>query len=165
MARAERPPYGIICLWQMKEKSKRTDTAYIDSNWEIVEAYPVDDDGRPTGPTINVTGRDRYPHDKWMRKPIEDEEGEAYDSEDIMGRAVTMWSMSGVSVLDLHPGTWKSVQWSNFHGILELIKRDNETFRKIFKCAGHMIDGTIEKANELIRGIKPEPPMTWKRSG
>lgn len=144
-------PDGVICLWRMKKKEEITGKRgfrRLDDWWELVEAYPVDDDGRPTGETINVDGSDRHPHDGWMRTPILDEEGEEIgDNKDAMGRAVTYWSMSGVELLDFHPRTWKSVEMFRFHDLLKVLKKEWVT---VFEFGYGMELATIAAAHKIL---------------
>lgn len=146
----QKQPHGIICLWQLKPVEKRKPINYFDDNWEIIESYTVDEDGRPLGPVINVDGKERHPHLQWLHKPILDEEGDHFDSEEIMGRAVTMWSMSGVSLLDIHPENWDTVKWARWSDLLKLVQENKHLFKTIFSCGYSMCQGTEEEARKVM---------------
>lgn len=140
-------PYGIICLWQIKKQEDR-DKFRRDRDWEIIESYPIDSDGYPTTNVVNVDGRKRQPHMGWMRKPIKpvlDDDDE--ETEDAMGRAITLWTMSGVELLGLHPETWESVMMFKFHDLLKVLKKK---WIEVLECGYHMEQATIRVAQKLL---------------
>lgn len=149
-------PDGIICLWQLKKPENRTGTRgylRLSDTWDLIEVYPIDDDGRPTGDTINVDGSDRQPHRGWMRKPYElrpedkREEIDEDETEDAMGRAVTLWTMSGVELLDFHPETWESVEMFRFHELLKILRKK---WTSVFEFGYEMEQATIAEAYKVL---------------
>lgn len=104
--------YGVICYWEYSEKHK----------WQLKETFPVDMDGYPLV-TPSTGGGDRHEWDKWLFTRDD------YDPDPIMGRAVTLWCMCGVSLMGFNPPEyckWLSAQFydelkklNNWYSFLE----------------------------------------------
>src|ERR1700722_2297169 len=92
--------HGVICLWKFIPSPTQFRQ---DSKWELVESYGINHDGYALTTPKNVGG-DENSYSDWTHKKNED--GEYCNAE--MGRAVTVWTMSGVELLDFTPPDWAS---------------------------------------------------------
>lgn len=134
--------YGVICYWEYDSKKHKTKPS---QGWQLKETFPVDMDGYPLV-TPSTGGGDRHEWDKWLYTRDEDD----YDADPIMGRAVTLWCMCGVSLMGFNPPEyckWLSVQFyeelrklSNWHSFLEdghsLYLGTQEAARKVIEEYG-----------------------------
>lgn len=80
---------GVVCLWRY------TGDGY--PQWECVEAFAISENCDILSPTKHASRRDPEPWRKWMFK----------GDKEIMGRAVTLWTLTGgVRLVEFHPPEW-----------------------------------------------------------
>lgn len=125
---------GVISYWEYKE-----------SKWVLVESYPIDDDGYSLVPTSTGGGKDRHEWNKWLFAKNEDDEDEG-DPIPIMGRAVTVWSMGGVSLIGFNPPEWTKWISSQFYD--ELKKMPN--WWKFLQDGYTLYLGTMDAAEKIL---------------
>lgn len=130
--------YGVVCYWEYDPKKRQIEPR---QGWKLCESYPVDMDGYPLI-TPSTGGGDRHEWDKWLF--ARDEYG--YNSDPIMGRAVTLWCMCGVSLMGLNPPEW--CKWLGI-GFTEELKKLPNWFT--FLEDGHSLYlGTQNAARKVI---------------
>lgn len=100
--------YGVVCYWEHDPKA----------GWQFKESFPVDSDGYCLT-TPSTGGGDCHEWDKWLFTRDEDD----YNADPIMGRAVTLWCMCGVSLVGLNPPEW--CKWLSVGFTEELKKLPN----------------------------------------
>ncbi len=138
--------HAIVCYWKWVP-GKRGDHR---RQWELVEAYGVDDDGYPLVKPQNTPGKgDRQEWDHWMNKWVVPK-GSEYDDgewEPIMGRAVTLWSVTGgVRLMDFHPPKW--VEWLSVGWLEEVRKLPN--WAAFFESGYELYLGTERAVRKLL---------------
>lgn len=99
-------PHGVICCWRWKGLKRRGDEAWEfveDEVWELVEAVPINEDGRPLTRPKNC-GKDwsRWSVNDWLYEQPKDENDN--DVTSIPGRVATIWTWEGgVRLMDVNP--------------------------------------------------------------
>lgn len=127
-------PHSVVCYWESVQTNDR---------WKLVESYGIDGDGYPITTPSTGGGRDRCEWDKWLYSTSKNEQ--------IMGRAVTMWSIQcGVRLLGFNPP--KPVPWLS-NSFYEEICKDLD-WRKIIEGGPTMWFWTAREAEKYIRSEK-----------
>jgi len=141
---------GVMCYWEYVAP-KSNDDKTLTRLWHLRHAVPHDDDGYPIGPNLPKFITDCCDHRHvwtcWMQKYDPDEDGYDDNPEDIMGRAVTAWSIeNGVTLLDLHPPEW--VDWLAPGYIEEIRKHRN--WSQIIEGGHNLYLGTARAVEKII---------------
>ena len=141
---------AVICLWQSKSlDNNRTD-------WELIEAFGVDEDSHVLTETKHANPQDREPWNCWLNTTNDDEESDNYgEHTPIMGRAVTVWTFrGGVHLLDLHPPEW--CRWLACGFIEEISKLPN--WSSLLDCGFRLTLGTESAAKKIFLAARSDRP-------
>lgn len=130
---------GVMCYWKYDPDGKYRRC------WVLAESFAINNDGYPIGERSTKDWPDtRHEWNGWMNTRTE---GEDYDLEPIMGRAVTVFQFeSGCTLLDLHPPEWPP--WLSGSFVEEIRKLPN--WSQFLEGGFDLYLGTARAAEKII---------------